>query len=116
MKTVVLSGGDAAKCASSILRRAPLNTIGPPPNRRCPDRRYTLIGDNANVVYAAVYNAGHVRCIGFMHSYLGEQELGQRWILASCEHAVRSDEELPPVAFAYQVESALTVNAIVDHN
>ena len=59
------------------------------------DRRYTLIGDNANVVYAAVYNAGHVRCIGFMHSYLGEQELGQRWIiLASCEHAVRSEEEL----------------------
>jgi hypothetical protein len=50
-----------------------------------------------------------------MHSYLGEQELGQRWILAACEHTVRSDEELPPVAFAYQVESALTVNAIVDH-
>ncbi|MGB7467706.1 MAG: hypothetical protein WBW14_32780 [Candidatus Acidiferrum sp.] len=58
----------------------------------------------------------HVRYIGFMHSYLGEQELGQRWILAACEHTVRSDEELPPVAFAYQVESALTVNAIVDHN
>ena len=31
-----------------------------------------------------------------MHSYLGEQELGQRWILAACEHTVRSDEELPP--------------------
>ena len=54
-----------------------INALGPPPNRRCPDRRYTLIGDNANVVYAAVYNAGHVRCIGFMHSYLGEQELSQ---------------------------------------
>jgi len=52
-----------------------------------------------------------------MHSYLGEQELGQRWIiLASCEHAVRSDEEFTPLAFDYQVESALTVNAIVDHN
>jgi len=42
--------------------------------------------------------------------------LGQRWILTACEHAVRSDEELTPMAFAYQVESALTVNAVVDHN
>jgi hypothetical protein len=51
-----------------------------------------------------------------MHSYLGEQELGQRLIVRRARRRRGSNEELPPVAFAYQVESALTVNAIVDHN
>ncbi len=63
-----------------------INALGAPPivaylvpanEFACPDRRCTLIGDKANVVYAAVYNAGHVRYIGFMHTYLDEQELSQ---------------------------------------
>jgi len=85
-----------------------------------PDRRFTLIGDNANVVYAALYNAGHVRCIGFMHSYLGEQELSQLSdnVGSSPPGARRTirGRIVTHLAFAYQVESALTVNAIVDHN
>lgn len=96
-----------------------INALGAPPNRRCPDRRCTLIGDKVNVVYAAVYNEASE--VHRFHAQLSWRAIalsapGQRWILAACEHAVRSDEELTPLAFAYQVESALTVNAIVDHN
>ena len=77
----------------------------------CLDRRCTLIGGKANVVYAAVYNAAHVRYIGFTHGYLGEQELSafrQRSILAACEHAVRSDEKFTPRTFVYRFPSWLS--------
>lgn len=69
---------DSQASAINALGAPPIVTYLVPANEfGGPDRRCTLIGDNANVVYAAVYNAGHVRCIGFMHSYLGEQELSQ---------------------------------------
>ena len=54
-----------------------------------------------------------------MHSYLGEQELSQPSdnVRSSPTASTPYDQtkNCPP-AFAYQVESALTVNAVVDHN
>jgi 2-methylcitrate dehydratase len=66
------------------------------------DGRCTLIGGGqANVVFAAQYNAAVVRYVDFMDSYLGREEichpsdnLGS--ILAVCEHAGRSPNNSSP--------------------
>ena len=79
----------------------------------------TLIGDKANLVYAVVDNAAHLRYIGFIHSYLGELELSQPSDNVRSSPPARTSYHQTkncPVAFAYHVESALTVNVVDDHN
>jgi MmgE/PrpD N-terminal domain len=88
-----------------------INALGAPPIVACleqakefggSDGRCTLIGGGqANVVFAAQYNAAVVRYVDFMDSYLGREEichpsdnLGS--ILAVCEHAGRSPNNSSP--------------------
>jgi 2-methylcitrate dehydratase len=106
---------DSLACGIGTLEAPPMQALLAQTKAFGSDARCTLIGGGqANVVYAGSYNAGLVRYLDYMDSYLAGAELchpsdNTGGVLAVCEHAGRSGKEfLTALAVAYQVEPTLT--------
>jgi 2-methylcitrate dehydratase len=107
---------DSLGCGINALGSPPMEAfLGQAKEFGGAEARCTLIGGgHANVLYAGAYNAGLIRYVDFMDSYLAGSELCHPSdnigaVLAASEHAGRSGKDfLTSLAIAYQVEASLT--------
>jgi 2-methylcitrate dehydratase len=107
---------DSLACAIAALEASPIQAwLAQAKTFGGSDARCTLIGGGeANILYAGSYNAGLVRYLDYMDSYLAGAELchpsdNSGGVLSACEYAGRSGKEfLTTLAIAYQVEATLT--------